>query len=704
MNSVKHIEIDLSSFKIILHFQNFNDPLILHFDTPSRRFYFVLTALIVHEMRKQDPPGYVDIRKYEHQLKLLDSALAGTHASDTVVGMWEKIRKAWHYSLPNLKEAAHFTIEGRDVTAPHEKGGKRIYDCTDNEYSTWSSLFGIDDASKKWRFKFAFEKTGIELTDVLLKYDGLENNAAWNAFVTNIEQTDIEFQQTGENSKVIPAHKKQWRFPIATVVLLIVFLVSGVTILNRSLRPAPSPDDVVVNSKPSIAVLPFINISDDPDQEYFCDGLTEELINHLASFKDLHVISRTSAFYFKNKGMDLRTIGEKLNVENILEGSVRISGDQLRISAQLIKVTDDSHLWAENYDRGMKDIFDTQENLAKSIACSLKSKLGCDQEELIAKRYTDNVEAYNLYLRGRFLYYKVRYHEAVDYFKRAIATDPNYALAYSGLADAYSYMTFFFADSPEEHYKRAKDAATKAIEIDYNLAEAHASLGKIKCSYDWDWKGAEIDLRRAIELSPNNALAHRFYSSYLRAVGRLDESFRELEIALKLDPLSHGISARLGMLLVCQGKIEEAITYLQEIYEMYPKLPIVQNWLGLAYVDKQMFEEGIKTLKQIAKRTKRKTNPLGFLGYAYGMAGKKSEAQSILNELLQRSEKKYVSPTFISIVYTGMGDKNKAFEWLETAYKQRDPRLYTIKPYPIFKSLHSDPRWSELMRKMGHEG
>ena len=255
--------------------------------------------------------------------------------------------------------------------------------------------------------------------------------------------------------------------------------------------------------------MPFVNVNNDPEHEYFCDGITEELINNLARVRDLHVISRTSAFYLKDKALDLRTIGEKLNVDHVLEGSVRVSGNKLRISAQLIKAADDSHLWAETYDREMKDIFMTQENLAQEIACSLKSRLGCNGDEVFSKRYTENVEAYRLYLKGRYFENKMSYKQAIEYFEQAITIDPNYALAYAGLSDSYTGLgdAGLSAIPPKEAFSKAKEAVDKALEIDDELAEAHASLAHLKM-HDFDWAGAEWEFKRAIELNPNYATTY----------------------------------------------------------------------------------------------------------------------------------------------------------------------------------------------------
>ena len=708
MNRVKHIGIDLKTYKIILQFQNSKNPLILHFDTPSRKFYLSLIALIVHEMKLPGHSGYVYIRKHETLLKFLDDALAESNASGTVDGMWEKIRKAWHYSLPNLEEASNFKIEGRDQVAPYEKGGKYLYECTEDECDIWASLFGIDEIANKWRYRFAVDEAWLGLSDVTLKFGDLRDDSAWDAFLRQLEEASTKTLLDTDSDSAKPVAKTypiRWQLLAMAVVVLFVLLIGGAAILNRYMRPAPPPTESVEAIKPSIAVLPFINVSDDPDKDYFCDGITEELINSLAKVKDLRVISRTSAFYFKDKGFDLRTIGEKLGVDNILEGSVRVSGDKLKISAQLIKVADDSHLWADSYDRKAIDIFDTQENIAQEISCSLKSRLGCESGKSLTKKYTENIEAHNLYLKGRFLSTPRSYSEAIDNFNQAITLDPNYALAYVGLADAYNEMAFHFPASVKQLTTKAREAAEKAIEIDENLAESYAALGFLILRYEWNWKDAEQYLKKAVDLNPGNALSRRKYSSFLRAIGRIDESLFEIKEALKLDPISPIVNAQFGLTLQCQGRLEESIKQHQETVEMYPNHPIVLVWYGSALIESGRVDEAISLMKKAVNITKRKAPfALGSLGYAYGISGRLSEAQEILNEFLLRSETEYIPPTFIARVYMGLNDMDKSFEWLELAYEQKDPLAYPIKTMPNFGRISSDPRWSALMKKMGLEG
>jgi TolB-like protein/Tfp pilus assembly protein PilF len=686
---LEKIELDLSTYKVLLNFQDQEDPLVLHFDTPSRRFYFSLIALVVTEMKNLGKPGFVHIHKHEKTLRLLDNLLAGQHSSRTLNAMWDKIRKAWHYTLPEFETAAHFKILERDLIAPHDKGGQYRYECSDGECDTWASLFAYDEANK-WRFKLEVDSVSLSLDDVWLTLGDLRDDSAWQGFVKSLSPVE---GPGPEDAKEVKERTRWHRAALAAVAILIIF-AAGVAIRGLYFRPVP----------PSIAVLPFVNIGGDPDKEYFSDGITEELINALAKLEGLRVISRTSVFYFKEKNLGIKTIGEKLEVDAVLEGSVRIEGKRLRIAAQLVKVADDSHLWAETYDREIKDVFAIQEEVSRAIVDKLRPRLLVKGDRRLAKHYTENLEAYNLYLKGRFFWNKVSYKEAIEYFERALALDPNYALAYAGLADTYNRMAFFLSESVAEYYPKAKAAAMKALEIDDMLPEAHAALGSIRFRYDWDWEDAERHLKRAIELNPGNALAHHHYADYLWTMGRLDEGIAEVKIALELDPLSILMNRFLGLILQSAHKYDQAIEQLQKTLELYPNHVGALMFLGAAYAENGEYEAGIVVLEKVVNLTKGKSPfALGFLGYAYGLAGKKEEAQEILDKVLERSKRGYFSPHFIAVIYTALGDKDKAFEWLEKAHEERDPRLYPIKVIPRLESLHSDPRFTALLKKMGLE-
>jgi adenylate cyclase len=697
--TLEKIELDLATYKVHLHFKDHKEPLVLHFDTPARRFYFALIALVITEMKHLGKPEFIHIRKHEKTLKLLDHSLAGPHASETESGMWDKIRKAWHYRLSDLEEAIHFKILDRDRIAPYEKGGKYRYECSEEESDAWANLFAYDE-HHKWRFKFAIDSASLDLDDIHLTLGDSKDSDAWNAFIDHLRKTqEPSIPKTEEKQKTILVSLYR-----PALIIIVALMVSGAAawyIIDRSISGKTQSE---ISAPPSIVILPFANVGNDPDKEYFCDGITEELINNLARLKCLRVISRTSAFYFKDKNLDIRTIGEKLNVEHVLEGSVQVSGDKLRITAQLVNIADDSHLWADSYDRDMRDVFDLQDNLAKEIVCNLKTRLGCKDRDYV-KSYTENVEAFQLYKKGRYFSVRWELKKAIEYFKQAIELDPNYALAYTGLTDAYKMLAFYYFQPNTPYHTYAMEAALKALEIDDELPEAHYQMAKLKLDFEWDWKSVERGIKRVIELNPGAASSHVLYEDYLRAMGRFDEGIEEIKIALRLDPMSALVNNRYGVALLVDRQVKQAIKQLQATLDIHPYDLEAMIYLGNAYLDIGKHEECIVMMKKALDFTQGGyAFVMGIAGNAYGKIGMKAKAQEILNEALERSKESYFSSFAIALIYMGLGNTDKTFEWLEKAYEEHNPGLTWIKAYPQFLSLHSEPRWTALLKKMGLEG
>ncbi len=456
----------------------------------------------------------------------------------------------------------------------------------------------------------------------------------------------------------------------------------------------------------SIAVLPFVNMSADPENEYFSDGLAEDLINALTKIKGFHVAARTSAFSFKGEKQDIREIGRKLNVETVLEGSVRKVDDRLRITAQLINVSDGYHLWSERYDRVMADVFAIQDEITLAIVNALKVELLGEEKAAIAKRYTDNLEAYNLYLKGRYFWNK-RFEgglqKAMEYFKQAIEKEPTYALAYSGLADCLGILGFYSYLPPQEAFPKAKALAQKALEIDDSLAEAHTSMAGMRWVYDWNWLEAEQEFKRALELKPSYAMARWWYSYFLMTMGRTDESLAEIKQAQEFDPLSLVINTMAGWMLYFAHQYDQAIAQCQKALEMDPNFGMAHFVLGWAYEQEGMYEEAIAVMQK-AKNIVGLPLIGPFLAHVYAISGKTDEAQKLidqLNELL--SKQQYVSPCHMAVIHAGLGEQDQAFEWLQKAYKERAGWLIMLKVEPRFDSLRSDPRYTELLKKVGLE-
>ena len=418
----------------------------------------------------------------------------------------------------------------------------------------------------------------------------------------------------------------------------------------------------------SIAVLPFVNMSADPENEYFCDGLAEELLNALAKIDDLKVAARTSAFSFKGKNTNVNEIGTALNVKTILEGSVRKSGNRLRITAQLVNAADGYHLWSERYDREMKDIFDVQDEITVAVVEALKVKLLGEEQGAVLKHHTRNPEAHEFYLRGLFYFNRFTpddFQKASESFRRAIAIDPRYASAYAGLADAYTELSFF-SFSPSEAMPKAREAANKALELDDRLGEAHNSLAIIKMYFDWDYAGAEQEFKRAIALNPGSALIHMWYGWYLGLMGRFDESFKEMQRAQELDPLSATNNSGIGIVFHWSRQPERAIEQFRKVLELNPNYPIACSFLAEAYEQKGDFVSAIATIEKIQQAT---TDPLTLstVGYVYAKSGDRHKALEILNEFVKRSNQEYVPALNFAQIYAGLGDNEQALAWLDKA-------------------------------------
>jgi len=452
------------------------------------------------------------------------------------------------------------------------------------------------------------------------------------------------------------------------------------------------------SDKPSIAVLPFANISGDPEQEYFSDGMTEELIGALAKLDGLKVISRTSAFYFKGKDVKLRQVAEELKVDNVLEGSVRKAGNQLRISAQLIKVDDDTHLWSETYDRELKNVFSIQDEISQAVVQNLKVKLLGRPAEPLVKDYTKNTEAYELFLKGKHFENKglFEFEKAIEFMEKAIKADPAYVPAYASLASIHYIFDTFRSLPPWELNQKVNALIQKALEIDDNYALTYSPLGRIKIN-EYDWQGAEKSYKRSLELNPGHSDSHAGYSHYLGVVGRLNAAIVEIKHALELDPLSSWHRCFFHTYLIWMGRFEEAIEKSKETLELDPNNPWLLTTLAWALAGKGMYDKAISKVQGF------RNIPFfgAYLGYFYGNADRKEEAQKILDDFLDRSRQNYFSPYMIAQVYSGLGEKDKVFEWLEKAYEVKDPGNFKIKVDIVFHSLHSDPRWTEQLKKRG---
>jgi TolB-like protein/Flp pilus assembly protein TadD len=453
---------------------------------------------------------------------------------------------------------------------------------------------------------------------------------------------------------------------------------------------------------PSIAVLPFVNMSADHENEYFCDGLAEELLSALAKIDDLKVAARTSAFSFKGKNTNISEIGNALNVKTVLEGSVRKSGNRLRITAQLVNAANGYHLWSERYDREMQDIFDVQDEITVAVVEALKVKLLGEEQATILKRYTRNTEAHEFYLRGLSFFGRFTpdgFHKASESFKRAIEIDARYASAYAGLADAYTELSFF-SFAPSEWMPKAREAARKALELDDALGEAHNSLAIIKMYYDWDYSGAEHEFRRALALKPGSALGHMWYGWYLGLMGRFEESFKELRRAQDLDPLADQINSGVGIILYWSGQPERAIEQFRKVLELNPNYYLALIFLAEIYEQKGDLVSAIAIMEKLEQAA---NDPLSLatVGFVHAKCGDRNKALKILNELEKRSNQQYVPALNFAQVYVGLDDNEQALAWLDKACSERSVWMTFLKADPKFDPLRSDPRFQDILKRVG---
>jgi len=453
----------------------------------------------------------------------------------------------------------------------------------------------------------------------------------------------------------------------------------------------------------SIAVLPLKNLFNDSGQDYFAEGMTDELITDLAKLPGLRVISHTSSMRYRDTHKMMREIGRELNVDAVLEGSVVRSGSHVRIRVQLIYAPSDQHVWAQVYDRDLKDALVLQAILAQDIGSEIRLTLTSQQRTLLANAPSINPEAYDLYLKGRYFWNKRNKEgliKAAAYFEEAIAKDPNYAVAYAGLADAYglSGNDLFPID---EAMSRAKAAAEKALQLDGDLAEAHASLGLIAYHFDWNWASAQRHFERAIALNPNYATAHHWYAeAYLMPMGRADEAIAELRKAKELDPLSAAIATDLGKELYFVRRYDEAMVELRGVLELDPDFVSAHNWLSDTFLEKGLYHEAIAELEK-TKPLKEKRIYLRQTAYLYARMGQRVQAERALSKSLRLSRGKEVSSGAVALVYASSGNLDKAFLWLERACAERSSFMTSLKYWSAFDPLRSDPRFSDLVRRVG---
>jgi DNA-binding winged helix-turn-helix (wHTH) protein/TolB-like protein len=505
----------------------------------------------------------------------------------------------------------------------------------------------------------------------------------------------------GQNEKVAPAHiASPFARPIFKVIVS-VFLLSLLALVGVGLYLRSKPEQAVR----SLAVLPFSNGSADPQLEYLSDGITASLINNLSQSPEMQVKSRTMAFHYKGQEANPQQVGRALGVSAIMTGKVVQQGDALIIQTDLVRVVDGLQIWGAQYIRKGSDIFAVQEEIARDIALKLRLKLVSADQKQRTKRYPANTEAYHCYLKGRHIMDK-RSREtiakSVGYFEQAIRLDPNYALAYADLSYAFVSLSFLGARPATEVMPKAKESVAKALEIDEGLAEAHTTLGTIKYAFDWDWKGAEQELQRAIEIDPNYGDARRANAFYLTYLGRFSEALAEINRAVELEPVSVLFNRDVAQILWSARRYDEVIEQCHKTLDLDPNMRTVYGWLARAYEKKGLYEQAIEAYLNSAEVFSFGPESGAALNEAYAVSGWKGFWRLMLEMVKKRSKQRYVSPFLFAEIYVRLGEKEQALHWLEKTYQERLSAIVALNVNPMWDEFHSDPRFTALLRRANH--
>ena len=497
---------------------------------------------------------------------------------------------------------------------------------------------------------------------------------------------DMETPATG-----IRRHKRS--MVIALTALAIA--AAGIIYLFYFAKPASAMD--------SIAILPLVNASNDPNTEYLSDGITESIISNLSQLPQLRVMARSTVFRFKGQTVDAQEVGHKLGVRAVMVGRLLQQGDQLSIRVELVSVADGTQLWGAEYDRKLSDALMVEREISREISERLKLRLTGEDQKRLTARDTGDAEAYQFYLRGRYFWNRRTsggLKKALEQFQQAVDKDPTYALAYVGLADCYAVLEQYAGTPASETIPKARAAAQRALQIDNSLAEAHASLGFINM-FAWQFAEADKEFKRGIDLNPNYPTARQWYGIYLRAMGRADEAMAESQRARQLDPLSPIISVQVCNLYMLKGEFDSAIEECKKVLDLDPNFPRAHDLLGWAYLKQGRQQEALAEMQKAVEASGRASQELGYLGYGYAATGNPAGAMSILRELEERYGKRESPGMFLAAVYAGLGDKDQAFAWLERDFQSRSGALVYITYFPVYDTLRDDPRYADLLRRMG---
>ena len=605
----------------------------------------------------------------------------GASVSDVIVSILERQPPPLSELLPEAPPKVQAIVDralAKDIAARYQT----VDDLLDDLERLRRRLeieSGLDDSGLRERLGDAAAPTGRQTRHTAPEFSVRSDHVATVRVTSRVEYIVNE----------IKSHTRG--FILATTLILLLAVGFAYFALSGRTRPIDS-----------IAVLPFANLSSDPDTEYLSEGLTESLINNLSQSHNLKVMSRNSVFKYKGQEGNAKTVGRELGVQGVLTGRIVKRGETISISIDLIDARDDTQVWGEQYNRRMADLSTLQEEIASQVSERLQLRLSGEDQKRVTRRYTDNVEAYQLYLKGRFYWNKRTedgMNKGVVYLNQAIEKDPGYALAYAGLADCYALLYEYSATPSKDLYPKAKAAAIRALELDDSLAEAHTSLGAAY-EYEWKWTEAAKQYEKAIELNPNYETAHQWYAAFLISRKRFDEAIREARRAVELDPLSIIINTALGRALHSARRYDEAIEQLRKTIDMDPNFAEARFHLAMAYEGKRAYEDAVREFEKFVELSGEK--PMrAWIARVYAEWGKKTQAQRMLAEMTDMSKPGQPSPYAMAALYAALGEKDRAFEWLEKVYQQRSYYVVFLNADPALDGLREDPRFTDLLRRIG---
>jgi DNA-binding winged helix-turn-helix (wHTH) protein/TolB-like protein/Flp pilus assembly protein TadD len=526
-----------------------------------------------------------------------------------------------------------------------------------------------------------------------------EDYSGRNGNGQTITEPQIPITPPASNS-IATGKGRGWKMWAASALVAAILLAGGSYFLVRRARRVETT--AAANSQiRSIAILPFKSLGSEGADEYLGLGMADALITKLSSIGQINVRPTNSILKYTNAEQDLSTAGRELGVDSVLEGRVQKAGDRLRVTVQLVRASDGAPLWGDKFDEKYTDIFAVEDRISEEVVEALLPTLTGTQKQQLTKHYTEDTEAYQSYIKGRYFWNKRNSEglkKAVSYFEDAIIEDPNYALAYAGLADSYATLGVVEDISSQEMLTKARSAAMKALELDDGLAEAHASLGYVKHRFEWDWAGAEREFKRAIELNPKYATAHQWYGWYLLSLSKFDEALDEFKLAQQLEPLSLYTNLTLGTPYFYSRQYEKAAEQYQRVVDMNPDFWLAHWWLAHTYEQEGKYDEALSEYQKMAKLRGENLSQFPIVGYLYAISGKKAEARKILEE---QAKEQHFSAYPLAVVYMGLGEKEKALEWLEKSLKERETVMVFLKIDQRFDSLHSDPRFLQLVKELG---